>query len=251
MTLNLDAVALTAFALALVRASVFVFIAPPFSTRAIPITVKAGLAAVLALSAAGHIQTSALINDTGAFVGAMVMQALIGVVMGLTVMLLMTAVQSAGAIVDVFAGFSMASLYDPFSDTSTSLFGRFYQLLATTLVFATNGHLLIAKGFYTSFEIFPADKYDPATIAHMLSLNFAQLFVAALEIAGPVVACLFLSELTMGLVSRAAPSLNVFSLAFPVRVGVTLLVVAAAVPLLGPAVTNLLNLGVRSFLGGG
>ena len=250
MKLSFDPVALTAFALALVRASVFVFIAPPFNAKSIPATVKLGIAATLALAAAPHIHTANLLDDTGAFVGAMVIQALVGLVMGLTVMLLLTAVQSAGSLIDVFAGFSIAAIYDPFSDASVSLFGRFYQLLATTLIFATNGHMLIAKGFFTSFEIFPVGQYDPASIAHALTLNLAQLFVAALEIAGPVVACLFLSELTMGLVARAAPALNVFSLAFPVRVGVTLLVVAAAVPLLAPAINNLLNLGVRSFLGG-
>jgi flagellar biosynthetic protein FliR len=85
-------------------------------------------------------------------------------------------------------------------------------------------------------------------IARILTLNMGQLFIAALEIAGPVVACLFLAEMTMGLVARAAPSLNVFALAFPVRVGVTLLVVALAIPLLSPAVTNLVDLGIHSFL---
>jgi flagellar biosynthesis protein FliR len=169
--------------------------------------------------------------------------------MAATMLVLLSAVQSAGAIVDVFAGFSLAQIYDPLSQSTTSLFGRFYQLLGTTLIFASNGHLLIARGFIESFRAIPATAYDPARVASLLTVNFGRLFVAALEIAGPVVACLFIAELAMGLLARAAPSLNVFALAFPVRVAVTLLVVALAVPLVAPAVTNLVSEGVRSMVG--
>ncbi len=250
MQISVDAAVVTAFALVLVRATVFVFIAPPFNTNAIPVSVKAGLAAALSLAIAPTVPATTLSLDTGPFVGALVTQALVGLAMALTMLMLLAAVQSAGSIIDVFAGYSLAALYDPLSGNQTSIFGRFYQLLATTLLFASNGHLLIARGFMESFRAVPASAYDPASVAHMLTLNFGRLFVAALEIAGPVVACLFLAELSMGLLARAAPALNVFALAFPVRVGVTLLVVALALPLLTPAVTNLVNEGVRVMVGG-
>ncbi len=250
MKISIDAVTLSSFALALIRATVFFFVAPPFNNKSIPTPVKAGLAASLALVVAPQLHNSNPTLEVGPFAAALVTQAIVGLAMGLTMVLLMSAVQSAGALVDVFAGFTIASMYDPFADTTNSLFGRFYQLLATTLLFASNGHLLIAKGFFESFRLIPVDAYHPDVIAKMLTLNLAQLFVAALEIAAPVIGCLFLAELSMGLVARAAPSLNVFSLAFPVRIGVTMLVVGLAIPLLSPAVTNLLNLGVRSFLGG-
>lgn len=249
MKIAVDVATLAGFALALIRASVFFLIAPPFNNKSIPVTVKAGLAAALALSVGPQLKANPSL-EVGPFAAAMLTQALVGLAMGLTMVMLMAAIQSAGALIDVFAGFSISTLYDPFADTTTSLFGRFYQLLATTMLFASNGHLLIARGFFESFRLIPADAYQPNVIAKVLTLNLAQLFVAALEIAGPVVACLFLSELSMGLVSRAAPSLNVFSLAFPVRIGVTMLVVALAIPLLSPAVSNLVNMGVRSFLGG-
>ena len=65
----------------------------------------------------------------------------------------------------------------------------------------------------------------------MLTDNLGVFLVAAIEVAGPVLACLFLSELTLGLLARAAPSLNVFNLAFPLRIVVALLLVAVALPL--------------------
>ncbi|HEY3832697.1 MAG TPA: flagellar biosynthetic protein FliR [Acidimicrobiia bacterium] len=249
MTIPIDATAVTAFILALVRASVFIVIAPPFNTKSIPVSVKAGLAAALSLAAVSQIPPASLSLDVAPFAAAIVTQALVGLVMGTIMMMVMSAVQSAGSLIDVFAGFSIAAIYDPLSDNTASIFGRFYQLIAVTLIFATNAHLLIVEGFFQSFRVIPANAYQPSVIARILTLNMGQVFVAALEIAGPVVACLFLAELTMGLVARAAPSLNVFSLAFPVRVGVTLLVVALAIPLLSPAVSNLVDLGIRSFLG--
>jgi flagellar biosynthesis protein FliR len=249
MQLSVDAAVLTAFVLVLVRASVFVFIAPPFNTKALPIVVKAGLAAALAIAVAPTVPQAQVSLDTGPFVGAIVTQAVVGLAMALTMLMLLSAVQGAGAIIDVFAGFSLAAIYDPLSQNTSSIFGRFYQLLATTLIFASNGHLLIARGFIESFRAVPATAYDPAVVASMLTVNFGRLFVAALEIAGPVVACLFLAELAMGLLARAAPSLNVFALAFPIRVAVTLLVVALAVPLIAPAVTNLVGEGVRTMVG--
>ena len=75
----------------------------------------------------------------------------------------------------------------------------------------------------------------------MLTKNLGQFLVAAIEVAGPVLGCLFLAEVTLGLLSRAAPSLNVFSLAFPLRVIVALIVVALAIPLISPAVSNLVH----------
>lgn len=248
MTFSFDATTLVAFALVLVRASVFVFIAPPFNTPAIPVAVKAGFAAAVSIAIAPTVHVAAASTDTGPFFGALITQAVVGLAMALTMVLLLSAVQSAGAIVDVFAGYSLAQLYDPLAQNQTSLFGRFYQLLATTILFASNGHLLIARGFIASFDAVPAGAYDPGTMARMMTLSFGRLFVAALEIAGPVVACLFLAELAMGLLARAAPSLNVFSLAFPVRVGVSLLVVALALPLVAPAVENLVHEGVRAMM---
>src|SRR3954449_7639862 len=143
MTIPIDAVAISAFMLALVRASVFIVIAPPFNTRAIPVTVKAGLAAALALAAVPQIHMATLSLDVAPFAAAILTQAIVGMVMGVIMMMVMSAVQSAGSLIDVFAGFSLAALYDPFSDNTSSVFGRFYQLIATTLIFATNAHLLI------------------------------------------------------------------------------------------------------------
>lgn len=241
MTLDLDPALVTGFALALVRASAWVFVLPIFGARVVPVVVKVGLAATLAVAAAPRLAEASLPVETGAFVGALVFQAVIGLLLGLFTMLLFSAIPTAGSLIDLFAGYSLATVLDPLSETQISVFGRFYQVLGTTLLFATNAHLVLIGGFLRSFDVVPVDELDLVRIGERLVGNLGELLVAALEIAGPVLACLFLAELTLGLLARAAPALNVFALAFPVRVLVALLVVALALPLLTPALDNLVR----------
>ncbi len=251
MTIPFDPLVVTGFVLALVRASAWLFIAPPFNTRLVPIPVKAGFAAALAMAAAPQAAASGELSlETGPFIIALVTQALVGFSMGMIMLIMFQAVTAAGALIDTFAGYSLASVYDPTSDTTNSVFGRMYSLLAITLLFVSGGHHLLVKGFFGSFNVVPAGATDPGLISRVLTTNADDFLLAAIEISAPVVACLFISELSMGLVARAAPSLNVFSLAFPVRVIVTLIVVAMVIPLLGPAVNNILREALSSVLGG-
>jgi flagellar biosynthetic protein FliR len=242
VTFQFDPVLLTAFALALVRAAAWLFFSPPFNTRMIPTSVKAGLAASLALCAAPRIAASGDVPlDTASFLGALLTQVLVGVALGLLTMLLVNALQAAGSLVDLFAGFSLAAIYDPINGAQVAIFGRFYELLAVTLLFTSNAYLLLVNGWFRSFEVVPASGLSITTISELFTENLGQFFIAAIEVAGPVLACLFLSELMLGVLSKAAPNLNVFSLAFPLRVIIALVVVGLALPLLAPAIGNLVS----------
>jgi flagellar biosynthetic protein FliR len=249
VTIRFDPFIVTAFLLALTRATAWLFISPPFNTRLVPVGVKTGLAAALALAAAPHIADTHMSLATAPFVGALLTQVVVGVTLGMLTLILVNALTAAGSLIDIFAGYSLAMLYDPLSDHQASVFGRLYQLIAATLLFTTNAHMILVNGFYRSFDAVPASGLAMGDIAKVLTDNVSVFFVAAIEVAGPVIACLFLSELTLGLLARAAPSLNVFSLAFPLRVGVALLVVAIALPLIAPALDNLVRNAVQPFGG--
>jgi flagellar biosynthesis protein FliR len=238
---SFDPVMLTAFFLALVRAVAWLFVSPPFNTRMFPTIVKAGFAAALAICAAPQIAQPGLAMDTGSFIGALITQALVGFTLGLLTVVLVNAVQAAGALVDLFAGFSLAAIYDPINNSQVAVFGRFYELMAVTLLFTTNAYLLLVNGWFRSFQVVPARGFALEDIGNMFTKNLGQFLIAAIEIAGPVLACLFLAELLLGVLSRAAPQLNVFALAFPLRVVIALVVVGLAVPLIGPAIGNLVR----------
>jgi flagellar biosynthetic protein FliR len=241
MTIPIDPVAITAFVLALVRATTWLFVSPPFNTRMIPVTVKAGIAASLALAATTHIANPTMPNDTASFIAALLVQALVGFTLGMFTMLLVNALQAAGQFVDLFAGFSLSTIYDPFNSSQAAVFGRFYELLAITLLFTSNAYLILVNGFFRSFEVIPAGGLSMTTVSSLLTKNLGQFLVAGIEIAGPILACLFLAEIGLGLLARAAPNLNVFSLAFPLRIVIALVTVAIALPLVSPALGNLVR----------
>jgi len=246
-TIPINPVLISAFVLALVRAAAWLFVSPPFNTRMIPVTVKAGVAAALALGRPATISNPVLPTDTGAFIAALLVQALVGFTLGMFTMLLVNALQAAGQFVDLFAGFSLSTIYDPVNSSQAAVFGRFYQLLATTLLFTTNAYLILVSGFFRSFEVVPASGISLDTVSSLLTKNLGEFLVAAIEISGPILACLFLAELTLGLLARAAPNLNVFTLAFPLRVVIALILVAVALPLVAPALGNLVRDAVAPF----
>jgi flagellar biosynthetic protein FliR len=177
--------------------------------------------------------------EIGPLVGSLAQQVAIGVALGFLTALIFSAVQAAGDFIDVFGGFSLAYAFDPLMQTGNSVFGKFYGLLAVTLLFASGGHLLILRGFLSTYDAVPLDA----------SLSLGRLgellTVAALQIAGPLIAVLFLADVGLGLLTRVSPMLNVFSISFPAKIMVTLVLVGMSFPLLPGAVDKLAETSVR------
>src|SRR6185369_5623911 len=102
MKFAFDPVMLTAFALALVRAAAWLFVSPPFNTRMIPVSVTAGIAASLALAATSDVVGPNIPLETGPFIVALLTNVMVGLTLGLFTMILVNALQAAGALVDLF-----------------------------------------------------------------------------------------------------------------------------------------------------
>ena len=94
-------------------------------------------------------------SDAGAFVIAAAEQVVVGASLGFITALFFAAVQAAGNMIDLFGGFSVAFAFDPFAISGTAVFGRFYNILATALLFATDGYAMIVRGFTTSYRALP------------------------------------------------------------------------------------------------
>lgn len=247
---------LLAVLLATIRASAWLAVAPPFNTRAIPAVVKVGLALALALPVGPRLADQAPAPEARPLLVAAVFQVAVGLTLGFLAQLLFSAVQAAGELIDLASGYTLATLYDPLSNVSSSMFGRVNQLVAVTLLFALNGHLLLVRGFLSTFQVLPLHPVSLGALADRVTSNVGTFFVAALEIAAPVVVVLFLAELSLGLVSRAVPSLNVFALSFPLKILLTLTLASVAMALLPGAVSMLVDrivvdvAGVARGLGG-
>ena len=245
MELQLSEAAISGYLLALVRAVAWLMIAPPFGGRAIPMQVKLGFAAALALTVGPQVAVHAPPLEVAPLIGSAVMQVFAGVALGYIGVILFGAIQAAGGLIDSFSGFNMAQMMDPTSSGMTSVFGRFYQLLATTLLFAINGHIIIVRGFLASFEATSLNSVDLERMSELITHDLGRFFVAALEIAAPLVAALLLTDLALGLLARAAPSMNVFVLGMPLKMFVTVGLAAVAIPLLPGAVEALIEPVIR------
>lgn len=241
-----------AFLLALVRATAWVSFAPPFNSRQIPPIAKIGLAAALAISVAPHLNPTPSADplvSTPAFIGSVVLQAFTGVALGFVSNLLFSVVSGAGSLIDMFSGFTMSAALDPLNMEQNPVISRTFNLVATTLLFAMNFHLLLIKGFMTSFDAVPLSVTSLSVLSRTVLADVGVFFISALEIAAPIGAVLFLTDVSLGLLTKAAPQLNIFSLGYAIKILVTLLIIGTTLPLLPGAVTNLVDQGIRDGLG--
>jgi flagellar biosynthetic protein FliR len=231
---------LLAVLLASVRAAAFLLLAPPFANKAVSGQVKALLSVGLALPAAERLRGSVPAVEPGALITAVLQQAVVGAVMGAFVALVFAAVQAAGDMLDLFGGFQMASAYDPMMQTQTAIFGRLYTWTSTALLVVTGGHLLILQGFLRSYDVLPLDAgVDTGTVARVFTEGIAQLVLSSLQIAAPLIAVLFLTDIGLGLLSRVAPALNVFAMSFPVKILISLTLAGFAFSMLPGVVADM------------
>ncbi len=236
--------------LATVRVSAWLLICPPFNSRIIPGRVKALLSLCLALPMAPHLQGNVPPVETAALIASAAEQVVVGAALGFITFLFFAAVQAAGDLIDVFGGFTLAFAFDPLSQSQSSVFGRFYNLMAVTLLFASNAHLLVLRGFLQSYETLPLNgTLSIKTLSNLLTHGIGEMFLAALLIAGPLIAVLFLTDVAFGLLNRVAPALNAFSLGFPAKIFLTLTLAGTAVTLLPKALDNLIDKAVAAVVG--
>jgi flagellar biosynthetic protein FliR len=235
-------------ALAAVRVTVFLVLAPPFSHGAVPGPVKAMLGVGLAYALAPPLAAANL--STAGFVGQLVSEAVIGGALGALVAAVFAAVQTAGRLIDNFGGFEMAMAFDPMSMTSGGQFTQLYALSATVLLFVSDGYQLVVGGLARSFDALPLGaSLDLAALSETFTGAVGQMMLAALQVAGPLVAVLFLADVGLGLLTRVAPALNAFALGFPLKILITLFLGTFAIVALPRVINSLAEDALRGLVG--
>ena len=150
--IHLQLAAGMAFFIALLRGTAFLYFCPPFSNNMIPFVAKTAIAAGLAVSAVPALSHQALPLTTPTLIEALVVQILVGALMGFVVQLFVGAVQGAGAIVDQFSGLNLPPAVDPLNMNQSPILAQLYEWMATVLIFVSGAYLLLAQGFIHSFR---------------------------------------------------------------------------------------------------
>jgi flagellar biosynthesis protein FliR len=224
---------LIAVMLGAARAGAWMLLCPPFNSRLIPGPIKALLSVGMALPMSPYLTASIPSIQTSDIIASAALQVFIGAALGFVTLMLFSAIQAAGDLLDVFGGFTLAMAYDPLSQSQSSIFGRFYNLTAVTLLFASNAHELILRGFLQTFRTLPLNaSFSMGTLNSLLIKGVGEMFLAALQIAGPLIAVLFLTDVAFGLLNRVAPALNAFQLGFPAKIFLVLTLSGTAVAIL-------------------
>ena len=216
---------LVGFMLALARTAGFVVTAPPFNTRAVPARIRAGVAITLAMPLTSFTAVDAPALASPDLLARMLVHVFTGVTLGALVQLAVAAIQMLGDLIDVVGGFTMTLGMDPLLMVQTSVMGRLHQLVAITLLFVGDGHILVIQGLSRSVQLDPNPSPELADIARVLVEDVSGMFLAAVQVAAPVIGALFVADVALGLLTRAAPALNAFALAFPLKILLSLLLV--------------------------
>ncbi|HEY9563291.1 MAG TPA: flagellar biosynthetic protein FliR [Nocardioides sp.] len=243
MTITIAGEALVAYLLASVRIVAWLAVVPPFSSRAIPAMAKVVLSLGLAFAMAPALAQDTIEMGTPALVMNVLTQVLIGLGMGFVTYLLFTAVAVAGSLIDMFGGFAMAQAFDPLAMNMNTVFGKFHSMLATVLLFASGGHLLVIGGLLSTFRFLPiGSSPDINNMTDVMITAFSMFFTIAVQIALPMIAVLFIADLGLALLTKVAPQLNAINVMFPAKIGLTLLLVGLSFPVLPQAIDHLVEL---------
>lgn len=227
MTFELSPLYIQNFALVLTRISTVFVAAPVFGSRGIPAQVKIGLA-VFATLIFLPMQTRELVAVPDGLIGlilALGREVAVGLVIAFAVLLVFIGLEMAAQVMGVQIGFGLGSVLDPVGGVPSSTLDQFYVVLVTLAFLTANGHYLVLEGIGRTFDLVPLNTFDASTLdmSGMLLLS-AAMFVIAVRIAMPVTVALFLTDLTLGLVSRSFPQLNVLVVGMPLKILVGLLV---------------------------
>ena len=214
-----------------VRVGACLMVAPVFGTSFVPPRSRLLLAAALTLLVAPLLPPTnvAVLSATG--FGIVAQQMLIGVAMGFVVQIVFDALAMAGQLLANSMGLSFAFNVDPLRGASTPVLGQFYSIIVTLTFLALNGHLALLEVLVDGFRSLPVGIDGLGTDGiWQVTLWGGQIFRGALLVSLPGVTALLVVNLAFGVVSRAAPSLNLFAIGFPVTLVCGLVILTVGLP---------------------
>ena len=238
---------LISFIWPLTRILGLLMVAPVFGHRAVPARVKIGLGIFIALIIAPTLPPMpdvGLGSWHGLFI--LVQQLLIGIAIGFIMRVVFAAVEAAGEIVGLQMGLGFASFFDPQSAGQTLVLARFFNILAILVFLAVNAHLLLLGVLVDSFQSLPVSA-QPLSAAGFFNVAAfgSTVFAVGLQLALPLIAILLMTNLSLGILTRSAPQLNIFAIGFPITLGVGLIVLDLTLPYFAPQLEQLIQNGLK------
>jgi flagellar biosynthesis protein FliR len=243
----------TAFFLVLARVTPLFLIAPIFSSNLLLPQVRSVLAVALALGLStivGHGQPAP--DGVLQLIGLMLVNFIVGLALAFAMACVFGAISSAGVLADNFSGFSFGSQVDPIYGNPGGTLTTFYSMIGMALFLAVGGDAWALRGLNATFTAVPLTA--PLSVAHLhgivdMAVSMVGLvFLGAVEVVAPVMLAVVIGDVAFGLISRVAPQLNVYAVGFPVKVGISLLVISVSLPFLAGWMSSQLASAVQTVI---
>ena len=234
----------------LARIMGLIAVAPLFGNISVPVRVKLGLGVMLALVIAPGVPAVPA-ADPVSLSGLLILlqQMLIGIAMGFVMRLVFAAIEMAGEIASLTMGLGFASFYDPQARASLSGISQLLTMLALMFFLATNLHLVTLSILTDSFTVLPIGESITNGRGWLGVANWgAKIFSVGVQLSLPLVAVLLAANLALGILTRAAPQLNLFGIGFPIMLGVGFIMLAIALPYMATPMASLFQEGMTRML---
>lgn len=213
---------------------------PILGGTSVSIRVKVALAVLITLVLVPVLPPPPAV-DPGSPAGLLILgqQVIIGAAMGLTMRIVFGAVEMAGHLSGLQMGLGFATFFDPINASQVSVVSQFLGMFTTLVFLSINGHLMVLSALAESFRVLPIAAGPLSEMGWRALAGWGgQIFLVGVLLAFPVVAALLITNLAIGVMTRAAPQLNIFAVGFPLTLGAGFLVLYLSLPYLTPLLTR-------------
>ena len=218
---NFNYAEVLSFYLTFFRFSMFFLAVPFFNSANIPPQVKAAISFVLTLTVWPSIPISEIYFPKHPLDIAVMFlsEALLSLIVGMSISFLFAAIQTGGQVIGNQMGFSMVNTIDPLSGASETVTAHFLYMVTVLVFLGANGHLILLRGFTESFSFIPPGTLliNADIVAAIFSLS-NMLFTLSVKVAAPILCVVFLVDLALALIGRAAPQMQIMVLGFPIKI---------------------------------
>jgi len=236
------------FFLALTRVLAIVVQIPVFGSEIVPNQMKVGLGVILTIIIIpwNPLPADAAYVPWLAFVGLVLRELIIGLLAGFAAALTFGAFQITGKLIDMSSGFGAGQVFNPAMSEVGGTLDQFFILVVTLYFLLTNGHHVFLLGLRDTFTLLPINQPLPELNPEALLKISSGLITSGVQMALPVVGALFMTDLTLGLLAKVAPQINVFFLGLPIKVWVGIFALSLLFGLFVPSLDRAFkNIGPR------
>ncbi len=222
--------------------------APVTSSRAIPTIARGGLAMFAAIIFYFVVGDSyGPVPETGlSYVMVLVSEALLGIIMGLFLQIIFAVFQTAGQLFSLQMGFGASQVFDPLAQIEIPLIGQFLNLIGIGVFLSVSGmQRIFLTGLAGSFRVMKGTDFLAATdyLNETFITALGRLFEQSLILAFPILGTLLLVSVTLGLLGKAAPQMNLLMVGFPVQISVGFLIMMMSAPFLAQKMSQVVDMG--------